>query len=180
SDICLIMIDALNSITEQDTKIAGYAHDNGKSSIIVVNKWDLINKSTGTLENYKNKIYEKLSFMTYAPIVFISVKTGKRVEKIFELVDYVNEKASFRIPTGVLNDFLNDAIAIVQPPSDKGKRLKIFYITQSGVKPPTFVLFVNNEDLLHYSYKRYLENQLRKSFGFEGTPIRFIIREKKE
>jgi len=180
SDVCLIMIDALNEVTEQDTKIAGYAHESGKASIIVVNKWDLISKSTGTLENYKLKVQDKLSFMTYAPVLFISVKTGKRIEKIFELVDYVNDQACFRISTGVLNDFLNEATAIVQPPSDKGKRLKIYYITQVGVRPPTFILFVNNAELMHYSYERYLENQLRKSFGFEGTPIKFIIREKKE
>lgn len=180
SDVCLIMIDALNGVTEQDTKIAGYAHESGKAIVIVVNKWDLINKSTGTLENYRNKIYDKLAFMTYAPILFVSVKTGKRTEKIFELVDFVNNQACFRISTGVLNDFLNEATAIVQPPSDKGKRLKIYYMTQSGVKPPTFVMFVNSADLMHYSYERYLENQLRKSFGFEGTPIKFIIREKKE
>jgi GTP-binding protein len=180
SDVCLLMIDALNNVTEQDTKIAGYAHDNGKACIVVVNKWDLITKSTGTLENYKNKIYDKLSFMTYAPIVFISVKTGKRVEKIFGMVDFVKEQSEFRISTGVLNDFLNEITAVVQPPSDKGKRLKIYYMTQSDIKPPTFILFVNNAELLHYSYERYIENQLRKSFGFEGTPIKFIIREKKE
>jgi GTPase len=178
ADVCLIMIDAEDGITEQDSKIAGYAHDQGKASIIVVNKWDLVEKETGTLEEYRKQIHEGLGFMTYAPVVFISAKTGQRVNKLYELVKYVANQAATRISTGMLNDLINEAIAMVQPPSDKGKRLKIYYMTQADVKPPTFVIFVNDKELLHYSYERYLENQLRKSFGFEGTPIRFIHREK--
>lgn len=178
ADVCLIMIDAVDGVTEQDTKIAGYAHDQGKASVIVINKWDIVEKSTGTLEEYRKVVMEKLGFMPYAPIVFISAKTGQRVNKIYELVKYVADQAAFRISTGMLNDIVNEAIAMVQPPSDKGKRLKIFYMTQADVKPPTFVIFVNDMQLMHYSYERYLENQLRKNFGFEGTPIRFIIREK--
>jgi len=178
ADVCLIMIDAVEGVTEQDTKIAGYAHEQGKASIVVINKWDLVEKSTGTLEEYRRTVLEKLGFMLYAPVLFISAKTGQRVDKIFGLVKYVANQAALRISTGVLNDLLNEAVAMVQPPLDKGKRLKIYYMTQASVKPPSFVLFVNNMELMHYSYERYLENQLRKSFGFEGTPIRFIIREK--
>jgi len=178
ADVCLIMIDAQDGVTEQDTKIAGYAHEQGKASIIVVNKWDLVEKETGTLEEYRKVVQEKLGFMTYAPVLFISAKTGQRTGKLYELIKYVADQAAFRVPTGMLNDVMNEAIAMVQPPSDKGKRLKIFYITQSGVKPPTFVIFINDSELFHYSYERYLENHLRKSFGFEGTPIRFIHREK--
>jgi len=178
ADVCLIMIDAQDGVTEQDSKIAGYAHDEGKASIIVVNKWDLIEKSTGTLEEYRKVVHEKLGFMQYAPILFISAKTGQRVNKLFELIKYVSNQASFRVSTGMLNDMVNESIAMVQPPSDKGKRLKVYYMTQSGVRPPTFVIFINDAELMHYSYERYLENQLRKSFGFEGTPIRFIHREK--
>ncbi|AEV69089.1 ribosome biogenesis GTPase Der [Acetivibrio clariflavus] len=180
ADVCLIMIDAVEGVTEQDTKIAGYAHEQGKASIVVVNKWDLVEKTTGTLEEYRKTVLEKLGFMLYAPVVFISAKTGQRVDKIYNLVKYVANQAALRITTGVLNDLLNEAIAMVQPPSDKGRRLKIYYMTQASVKPPTFVLFVNNMELMHYSYERYLENQLRKSFGFEGTPIRFLIREKEK
>lgn len=178
ADVCLILIDAEDGVTEQDTKIAGYAHDQGKACIIVVNKWDIIEKETGTLEEYRKVVHEKLGFMTYAPVVFISAKTGQRVNKLFELIKYVNNQAALRISTGMLNDLVGEAVAMVQPPSDKGKRLKIYYMTQAAVKPPTFVIFVNNIELLHYSYVRYLENHLRKSFGFEGTPIRFIHREK--
>ncbi len=178
ADVCLIMIDAEDGVTEQDTKIAGYAHEQGKASIIVINKWDLIEKETGTLEEYKKKVLEKLSYMDYAPVVFISAKTGQRVNNLFELINYVNNQASFRASTGMLNDLLNEATAMVQPPSDKGKRLKIYYMTQASVKPPTFILFVNDYELMHYSYERYIQNNLRKSFGFEGTPLRFIIREK--
>jgi len=174
------MIDAQDGVTEQDTKIAGYAHEQGKASVIVINKWDLVEKETGTLEEYRKTVLEKLGFMIYAPVLFISVKTGQRVSKLFELIKYVSDQASLRISTGMLNDLLNEVTAVVQPPSDKGKRLKIYYITQSAVKPPTFVIFVNNMELFHYSYERYIENQLRKSFGFEGTPIRFIQREKGE
>lgn len=180
ADVCLIMIDAQDGVTEQDTKIAGYAHEQGKASIIVVNKWDLVEKETGTLEEYRRKVLEGLGFMTYAPVIFISAKTGQRVQKLFELIKFVANQAALRISTGMLNDLLNEATAMVQPPSDKGKRLKLYYATQSGVKPPSFVIFVNNMELFHYSYERYIENQLRKSFGFEGTPIRFIHREKSD
>jgi GTP-binding protein len=178
SDVCLIMIDAVDGVTEQDTKIAGYANEQGKASIIVINKWDLVEKSTGTLEEYRKVVMEKLGFMTYAPVLFISAKTGQRVNKLFELIKYVANQAALRVSTGMLNDLVNESVAIVQPPSDKGKRLKVYYMTQAGVKPPTFVIFINDIELMHYSYQRYLENQLRKSFGFEGTPIRFILREK--
>ncbi|OPZ87466.1 MAG: GTPase Der [Firmicutes bacterium ADurb.Bin419] len=178
SDVCLILIDAEEGVTEQDTKIAGYAHEQGKASIIVVNKWDLVEKETGTLEEYRKTVLEKLGFMLYAPVVFISAKTGQRVSKIYELTKFVANQAALSISTGVLNDLLNEATAMVQPPSDKGKRLKIYYMTQASVKPPSFVLFLNSIELMHYSYERYLENQLRKSFGFEGTPIRFMLREK--
>ena len=172
------MIDAQDGVTEQDTKIAGYAHEQGKASIIIVNKWDLVEKETGTLEEYKKTVYEKLGFMQYAPVLFISVKTGQRINKLLDMVKFVSNQAALRISTGMLNDLLNEATAMVQPPSDKGKRLKLFYATQSAVKPPTFVIFVNDMELFHYSYERYIENQLRKSFGFEGTPIRFIHRER--
>jgi len=178
SDVCVIMIDAQDGVTEQDTKIAGYAHEQGKASIIVINKWDLIKKETGTLEEYRKTVQEKLSFMQYTPILFISVRTGQRVEKLFDLIKSVFNEASKRITTGMLNDVINEAVAIVQPPSDKGKRLRIYYATQTSIKPPSFVVFVNDTNLVHFSYERYLENQLRKSFGFEGSPIRFIYREK--
>ncbi len=178
ADVCLIMIDAEDGVTEQDTKIAGYAHQQGKASIIVINKWDLIEKQTGTLEEYRKQVHEKLGFMTYAPVLFISAKTGQRVHKIYELIKFVADQAAFRISTGMLNDLVNEAIAMVQPPSDKGKRLKIYYMTQVGIKPPSFVVFVNDLELFHYSYERYLENQLRKNFGFEGTPIKFIHRQR--
>jgi GTP-binding protein len=180
ADVCLILIDAKEGVTEQDTKIAGYAHEQGKASIIVVNKWDLIEKQTGTLEEYRRTVHEKLGFMLYAPVIFISALTGQRVDRIYGLIKHVADQAAMRISTGVLNDLLNEATAMVQPPSDKGKRLKIYYMTQSSVKPPSFVLFINNMELMHYSYERYLENQLRKSFGFEGTPIKFILREKEK
>jgi GTP-binding protein len=178
ADVCVIMIDAQDGVTEQDTKIAGYAHEQGKASIIVVNKWDLVEKETGTLEEYRKTVYEKLGFMQYAPVLFISVKTGQRLGKLLELVKFVYGQAALRISTGMLNDLLNEATAMVQPPSDKGKRLKLYYGTQSAIKPPTFVIFVNDMELFHYSYERYIENQLRKSYGFEGTPIRFIHRER--
>jgi len=180
ADVCVIMIDAQDGVTEQDSKIAGYAHEQGKASIIVVNKWDLMEKETGTLEEYRKTVLENLGFMQYAPILFISVKTGQRVNKLLETVKSVYYHASQRISTGMLNDLLNEATAMVQPPSDKGKRLKLFYATQSAIKPPTFVIFVNNMELFHYSYERYIENQLRKSFGFVGTPIRFIHREREK
>lgn len=178
SDVCIIMIDAQDGVTEQDTKIAGYAHEQGKASLIVINKWDLIEKETGTMEEYRRKVVEKLGFMQYAPVLFISVKTGQRVHRVLELVKFVYGQASLRISTGMLNDLLNEATAMVQPPSDKGRRLKLYYAVQSAVRPPKFIIFINDKELFHYSYERYLENQLRKSYGFEGTPIRFIYRER--
>ena len=178
ADVCLIMIDAEEGITEQDSKIAGYVHEQGKASIVVINKWDLVEKETNTMKNFQNRVKEGLNFMMYAPSVFISAKTGQRVDSLFPLIQEVLEQNRKRISTGLLNDVINEAIAMVQPPSDKGKRLKIYYATQATTAPPTFVLFVNNAELAHYSYIRYLENQLRAKFGFEGTPIKFIIREK--
>ncbi len=178
SDVVLILIDAKEGVTEQDTKIAGYAHDNGKASIIVVNKWDLVEKETNTMENYRKEVQKGLSYMTYAPIAFVSALTGSRLNKIFELIQFVNNQHSMRISTGVLNDILNEAITKVQPPSDKGKRLKVMYITQASTRPPTFVLFVNDKELTHFSYVRYIENQIRETFGLEGTPVKFIIRER--
>ncbi len=178
ADVCIIMIDGVDNVTEQDTKIAGYAHEQGKACIIAINKWDAVEKETGTLERYRETVKQRLEFMSYAPVVFISAKTGQRVERLFELVDFVFDQASFRLQTGMLNDVLNEAMAMVQPPSDKGKRLRIYYITQVGIKPPKFILFVNDRELMHFSYERYLMNTLRTNFGFEGTPIHFIIREK--
>lgn len=178
ADVVLIMIDATEGVTEQDSKIAGYAHEQGKASLIAVNKWDLIEKDGKTMSNFRLDVQDGLPFMLYAPILFISAKTGQRVDKIFEMAKYVANQNATRISTGMLNDVVNDATARVQPPSDKGRRLKIYYITQASVKPPTFIVFVNDKRLAHFSYIRYLENQLRSTFGFEGTPIRFIIREK--
>ena len=178
SDVCLIMIDARDGVTEQDTKVAGLAHEAGKASIIVVNKWDLVEKETNTMDKMRDKIRADLSFMQYAPIVFVSALTGQRVDRIFELTNYVNQQASTRITTGMLNNVLADAQARVQPPTDKGKRLKIFYMTQTGIKPPQFVLFVNDAELFHFSYQRYIENQIRATFGLEGTPIRMTIRQR--
>lgn len=178
ADVCIVMIDAQDGVTEQDTKIAGYAHEQGKACIIAVNKWDIIKKETGVLESYQKTVISKLEFMSYAPVTFISAKTGRRVDRLFDLIDHVYDQASLRVSTGVLNDVLNEAIAMVQPPSDKGRRLKIRYMTQTGVRPPTFVLFVNDMTLMHFSYERYLVNTLRSNFGFEGTPIRFILKEK--
>lgn len=179
-DVVIIVIDAVDGVTEQDTKIAGWAHENGKASIFAVNKWDLIEKETGTLEKYRKTVQDKFAFMLYAPVVFVSALTGQRIPRIFELVKYVSNQAAFRVHTGMLNDVLNEATSVVQPPSDKGRRLKIYYMTQVSIKPPTFVIFCNSIKLFHYSYERYIENQLRKNFGFEGTPIRFILREKTE
>ncbi len=180
ADVCLLLIDANDGVTEQDTKIAGEAHEAGKGVIIVVNKWDEIEKTTGTLEQYKKEVYAKLAYLTYAPMIFISAKTGQRVEKLFTMINQVAEENSKRISTSVINQVINEAIALVQPPTDKGRRLKIFYGTQGTTKPPTFVIFVNNKSLFHFSYERYLINQFRKEFGFIGTPIRIIIREKSE
>ena len=180
ADVCLMMIDALEGVTDQDAKIAGEAHEAGKGVIIVVNKWDAFEKETGTLEKYKKEIYDQLKYLSYAPIIFVSAKTGQRVNKLFDLINHVAEQNSMRISTSVLNQVINEAIAIVQPPTDKGKRLKIFYGTQASTKPPTFVIFVNNKELFHFSYERYLVNQIRKEFGLEGTPVRIIVREKRE
>lgn len=180
SDVCLMLIDATEGVTDQDAKIAGEAHEAGKGIILVVNKWDEIEKDTNTIEKFKKEIYNRLSYLTYAPIVFISAKTGQRVNKLYELINIVASQNAMRISTSVLNQVLNEAIALVQPPTDKGKRLKIFYMTQPSTKPPTFVVFVNDKELFHFSYQRYLINQLRKEFGLQGTPIRLIVREKAE
>ena len=178
ADVCLIMIDATEGITEQDEKIAGLSHEAGKASIIVVNKWDLVEKENSTVKQFTDKIRTALSYMPYAPIIFVSAKTGQRVVKLFEHINYVNDQASLRISTGMLNDVLADATARVQPPTDKGKRLKIYYITQTAVKPPEFVIFVNDAELFHFSYQRYIENCLRETFGFNGTPIKIIVRQR--
>ena len=178
ADVCLILIDARDGVTEQDTKIAGLAHEAGKASIIVVNKWDLIDKETGTMEKMRKNIMRDLSFMNYAPILFISAMTGQRIERIFELINYVNDQSNMRISTGMLNNVLADAQARVQPPTDKGRRLKIYYMTQTGIKPPCFVIFCNSRELFHFSYQRYIENQIRAVFGLEGTPVRIVIRQK--
>lgn len=180
ADVVITMIDAAEGISEQDAKIAGLAHDNGKASIIAVNKWDAIEKDDKTMKKYTEDVENTLSFMPYAEKVFISAKTGQRVDKIFDAIDKAYENYSMRIPTGTLNDILYDAMAMNQPPSDKGRRLKIFYMTQIGTKPPTFVLFVNDAELMHYSYKRYIENCIRSTFGLKGTPVKMIIRERGE
>ncbi len=180
ADVCIVMIDANDGVTDQDAKILGEAHEAGKGIIIAVNKWDSIEKETGTLEKYKKEVYNKLSYASYAPVVFISAKTGQRVNNLFEMINNVASQNSFRVTTSVLNEVINEAISIVQPPSDKGKRLKIFYGTQASTKPPTFVIFVNNKSLFHFSYQRYMINCFRDNFGLEGTPVRLIIREKSE
>ena len=180
ADVCLMLIDALEGVTDQDAKIAGEAHEAGKGIIIVVNKWDEYEKDTGTLEKYKKEVYAKLAYLSYAPIIFISAKTGQRVDKLFEMINYVADQNSKRVTTSMLNQVINEAIAIVQPPTDKGKRLKIFYGTQATTKPPTFVIFVNKKELFHFSYERYLVNQIRKEFDLTGTPVRIIVREKNE
>ena len=178
ADVCLIMIDAREGVTDQDTKIAGLAHEAGKASIIIVNKWDLVEKETGTMEKMRKDVLRDLSFMTYAPVLFISAMTGQRVQRIFELINYVNDQSAMRITTGMLNNVLADAQARVQPPTDKGRRLKIYYMTQTGIKPPNFVVFCNSRELFHFSYQRYIENQIRATFGLEGTPVRMVIRQK--
>ncbi len=178
ADVCLIMIDARDGVTEQDTKIAGLAHEAGKASIIVVNKWDLVEKETGTMEKMRKDIMRDLSFMSYAPIIFISAMTGQRTDRIYELINFVNDQSNMRITTGMLNNVLADAQARVQPPTDKGRRLKIYYMTQTGIKPPNFVIFCNSRELFHFSYQRYIENQIRAVFGLEGTPVRIVIRQK--
>ena len=178
ADVCVIMIDGQDGFTEQDSKVAGLALEEGKACIIAVNKWDAVDKDGTTMDSYRKKLEVDFSFMPYAPIVFISAKTGQRVDRLFELIKYVNEQNTMRISTGMLNDILADATARVQPPTDKGKRLKIYYMTQASTKPPTFVCFCNKAELFHFSYQRYLENQIRSTFGLEGTPVRFVIRER--
>ncbi len=178
ADVCLIMIDARDGVTDQDTKIAGLAHEAGKASIIVVNKWDLVEKETGTMEKMRKDVMRDLAFMSYAPVLFISALTGQRTDRLFELITFVNDQSSMRITTGMLNNVLADAQARVQPPTDKGRRLKIYYMTQTGIKPPNFVIFCNSRELFHFSYQRYIENQIRAVFGLEGTPIRLSIRQK--
>ena len=177
-DVCLIMIDAQEGVTEQDTKVAGLAHEAGKAWIIVVNKWDAIEKDDKTMDKMRQDVRRDLAYMTYAPILFISAKTGQRVERLFELINYVNDQASLRITTGMLNTVLADATARVQPPTDKGRRLKIYYMTQVGIKPPHFVVFCNDAQLFHFSYQRYIENQIRNTFGLEGTPVVLTVRQK--
>ncbi|MGN0605234.1 MAG: ribosome biogenesis GTPase Der [Oscillospiraceae bacterium] len=180
ADVCVIVIDAEVGFTEQDSKVAGYAHEQGKASIIAVNKWDAIEKNDKTMDEYKKKLENDFSFMSYVPMIFISAKTGQRVNQLFKMIKNVNEKNSMRISTGMLNDVLSYATTRVQPPSDKGKRLKIYYMTQASTKPPTFVTFVNKADLFHFSYQRYIENQIRSTFELNGTPVRFIVRERGE
>ena len=178
ADVCLLLIDATEGITDQDEKIAGIAHEAGKATIIVVNKWDLVEKDNNSVKEFTDKIRTSLSYMPYAPILFISAKTGQRLPKLFEFINYVNEQAALRVSTGMLNDVLSEAITRVPPPTDRGRRLKIYYMTQVDVRPPTFVIFCNEAELFHFSYQRYIENKLREVFGFNGTPIRFIIRQK--
>ena len=180
ADVCLLMIDANEGVTEQDTKIAGLAHEAGKAVIIAINKWDEYDKENGTLENYTKDVYNKLAYLSYAPILFISAKTGQRVEKLFELINEVSNNNAMRIATSVLNELLAEAVAIVQPPTDKGKRLKVLYMTQVSTKPPTFAIFVNDKKLFHFSYERYIVNKLRQEFNFKGTPIRILVRERNE
>lgn len=180
ADVVVMVIDAKEGVTEQDAKIAGIAHDRGKAVIIAVNKWDAIEKDDKTIYRFTEQIRNTLSFMTYAEMLFISAKTGQRIPKLFETIDMVSENHAMRVATGVLNEIMAEAVAMQQPPSDKGKRLKLYYITQASVKPPTFVIFVNDKELMHFSYTRYIENQIRETFGFKGTPLRFIIRERKE
>ncbi len=178
SRVCVIMIDATVGFTEQDSKVAGYAHEQGKACIIAVNKWDAVEKDDKTMDTVRQKLMNDFGFMSYAPIIFISAKTGQRVDRLFQLIKYVDEQNALRVTTGMLNDLLARATARVQPPSDKGRRLKIYYMTQISTRPPTFVCFVNRKDLFHFSYQRYIENQIRETFGLEGTPVRLIIRER--
>jgi len=180
ASVCVIMIDGTEGFTEQDSKVAGIAHELGKACIIAVNKWDAVEKDTNTMDKERKKLMNDFSFMSYAPIIFISAKTGQRLPKLFELIQYVDNQNAMRISTGKLNDILANATARVQPPTDKGKRLKIYYMTQASTRPPTFVCFVNNKDLFHYSYQRYIDNQIREVFGLEGTPTRMVIREREE
>ena len=180
ADVCAILIDAEVGFTDQDSKVAGLAHEAGKACVIVVNKWDAVEKDQNTMAEYRKKLEKDFSFMSYAPIIFISAKTGQRIDRLFELIKHVANSNSMRIATGMINDVLAQAVARVQPPTDKGKRLKIYYMTQASTRPPTFVCFVNSAELFHFSYQRYLENRIRETFGLEGTPIRFIIRERGE
>ena len=180
ADVCVIMIDGTDGFTEQDSKVAGLALEQGKGCIIAVNKWDIVEKDGQTMDNYRKRLMNDFSFMSFAPIIFISAKTGQRLDRLFELIKYVHTQNTMRISTGKLNDILADATARVQPPTDKGKRLKIYYMTQASTSPPTFVAFCNRADLFHFSYQRYLENQIRSTFGLEGTPVRFVIRERGE
>ena len=180
ADVCIMMVDATEGVSEQDSKILGEAHEAGKGIIIAVNKWDEIEKDNYTLEKFKKDVYNEFPFATYAPIIFISAKTGQRVNKLFEMINNVANQNALRVSTAVLNQVINEAIAVVQPPSDKGKRLKIFYGTQASTKPPTFVIFVNKKELFHFSYERYLVNCIRNNFGLEGTPVRIIVREKND
>ncbi len=180
ADIVVLVIDAVEGVTEQDAKIAGIAHDRGKAVIIAVNKWDAVEKDNKTVNKYTAKIREILSYMPYAEITFISAATGQRLNKLYDLIDMVAENHAMRVATGVLNEIMAEAVALQQPPSDKGKRLRLYYITQAGVKPPTFVIFVNDKELMHFSYTRYIENKIREAFGFKGTPMKFIIRERKD
>ncbi|GAB6088333.1 ribosome biogenesis GTPase Der [Alkaliphilus crotonatoxidans] len=178
ADVCLLVIDAAEGVTEQDKKIAGYSHENGKAMVIVVNKWDVIEKETNTMNVFTKKVREELAYLEYAPILFVSALTGQRMDRILGTVKHVANQNAMRIPTGSLNEIIGEATLLNQPPSDKGKRLKIFYATQASVKPPTFILFINDKELMHFSYQRYLENRIRESYGFEGTPVRFMLREK--
>ena len=179
--VCVLVIDATEGVTDQDAKIAGEAHESGKGVIILINKWDLVEKETGTLENFKKEVYTKLAYLSYAPIIFVSALTGQRVDKLFPMINDVNKQNSFRATTGMLNNVIEEAITLVQPPSDKGRRLKIYYATQVSTRPPTFVVFCNSAQLFHFSYQRYIENQIRKNFGgLIGTPVRIIVREKQK
>lgn len=180
ADVCVLVIDATEGVTDQDAKIAGEAHEAGKGVIILVNKWDAVEKETGSLEEYTKEVYTKLAYLTYAPILFVSAKTGQRIDKLFPLINSVNEQNAMRVKTSALNDVMNEAVTLVQPPSDKGRRLKIYYATQVSTRPPTFAVFCNSAKLFHFSYQRYIENQLRKNFGFNGTPVRILVREKKK
>lgn len=180
AEVVVLVIDAVEGVTEQDAKIAGIAHDRGKAVIIAVNKWDAVEKDDKTIYRFTEKVRNTLSYMPYAEILFVSAQTGQRLPKLFETIDMVSENHAMRVATGILNEIMAEAVMMQQPPADKGKRLKLYYITQVSVKPPTFVIFVNDKELMHFSYTRYMENQIRETFGFRGTPLRFIIRERKE
>lgn len=180
ADVVLMVIDAVEGVTEQDAKIAGIAHERGKGVIIVVNKWDAIEKNDRTMREYESRVRQVISYMPYAEIMYVSAVTGQRLNRLYDMIDMIIANQTMRIATGVLNEIMTEAVAMQQPPSDKGKRLKLYYITQVSVKPPTFVIFVNDKELMHFSYTRYLENKIREAFGFRGTPLRFIIRERKE